>query len=111
MNTECLFCSIAHGDAEKLVWQNDVAAAFRDIHPQAPVHVLVVPKQHIENLDHLDDQDLAGKLLLAVREVAHALDLKGGWRLRVNNGRSAGQVVDHLHFHVLGGRNMPEDPH
>jgi histidine triad (HIT) family protein len=102
---DCLFCSIANGDPSKLVWHNDVAAAFNDLHPKAPVHILVVPKQHIENLDHLDDPELAGKLLLAVREVAHAAGLKGGWRVRVNNGRPAGQVVDHLHFHVSGTKN------
>ncbi|MDB5178091.1 MAG: histidine triad nucleotide-binding protein [Patescibacteria group bacterium] len=111
MKDDCLFCSIANGDAEKLVWQNDIAAAFKDIHPQAAVHILVVPKQHILNLDHLDDPELAGQLLLAVREVAHAVGLKGGWRVRVNNGRSAGQVVDHLHFHVLGGQELKHDAH
>jgi histidine triad (HIT) family protein len=100
---ECLFCSIANGDATKLVWQNDVAAAFNDIHPKAPVHVLVVPKRHVENLDALDgDTELAGQMLLAAREVAHAHGLKGRYRVALNNGRPAGQVIDHLHLHVMG---------
>src|SRR4051794_40970296 len=99
---DCLFCSIANGDPSKLIWQNDVAAAFRDIHPKAPVHVLVVPKQHLTSLDDLDDADLAAKMLLAVREVAFAQGLRGRWRLQVNTGRPAGQAVDHLHFHILG---------
>jgi histidine triad (HIT) family protein len=99
---DCLFCSIANGDAEKLVWQNDVAAAFKDIHPKAPVHLLVVPKVHVEKLDDLDDEALAGQMLMAVREVAHAAGLKGRFRVALNNGRPAGQVIDHLHFHVLG---------
>lgn len=101
---DCLFCSIANGDTEKLVWQNDVAAAFNDIHPKAPVHILVVPKRHIESLDDLNDPELAGKLLLAVREVAHQAGLKGRYRVQINTGRPAGQVIDHLHFHILGGK-------
>ena len=105
---DCIFCSIANGDPEKLVWHNDVAAAFNDLHPAAPVHILVAPKTHIESLDQLDDSDLAGRLLLAVREAAHAVGLKGKWRLQVNNGRSVGQTIPHLHFHVLGGMTMAE---
>ena len=108
MKDDCLFCGIANGGPEKLIWQNDVAAAFEDIHPQAPVHILVVPKQHIENLDHLDDPELAGKLLLAVREVAHAAGVKGAWKVKINKGEKAGQVVFHLHFHILGGKDMSE---
>jgi histidine triad (HIT) family protein len=99
---DCLFCNIANGDQEKLVWHNDVAAAFNDIHPDAPVHVLVVPKRHVANLDDLDDPVLAGQMLMAVREVAEAVGLKGGYRVGINNGSAAGQVIDHLHFHVMG---------
>ncbi len=100
--SDCLFCSIASGDKANLVWENDQAAAFKDIHPKAPVHLLVVPKQHLGSLDELEDRELAATMLLAVREVAHKAGLKGGWKLQVNTGRPAGQVVDHLHFHVLG---------
>ena len=103
---DCLFCSIANGDAEKLVWSNDFAAAFNDIHPKAPVHVLLVPKKHVAMLDHLSDPDLAGKLLLAVPEVADKLGLKGAYRVQINNGKPAGQIIDHLHLHILGGREM-----
>lgn len=98
---DCIFCKIANGD-QNLIWQNDVAAAFKDLHPKMPVHVLVVPKQHIEKLDDLDDVELAGQLLMAVKEVAEKVGLKGRYKLAVNNGRSAGQIVDHLHFHILG---------
>ncbi len=104
---DCLFCSIAK-DPSKLIWENDVASAFRDIYPKADVHVLVVPKKHVENLDELDDPALAGELLMAVKEVAHTLGLEGRWKVKVNNGRMAGQVVDHLHFHVLSGSTKPE---
>ncbi|MBW3537932.1 HIT domain-containing protein [Candidatus Parcubacteria bacterium] len=102
----CLFCSIANGDPDKLVWQNDTAAAFNDIHPKAPVHVLVVPKRHVEKLDDLDDAELAGQLLMAVRQAAEAAGVKGAYRVMVNNGAPAGQVVEHLHFHILGGRRF-----
>lgn len=105
---DCLFCSIANGDPTKLIWHNEVAAAFADIHPEAPVHILVAPKAHIENLDYLDDPELAGKLLMAVREVAHAAGVKGAWRVKINNGRGVGQTIPHLHFHVLGGMEMAE---
>jgi histidine triad (HIT) family protein len=102
---DCIFCSIANGDPEKLVWHNDVAAAFKDLHPDAPVHLLVVPKRHIQSLDQLDDTQLAGQMLMAAREVAHAAGVQNAWRLRVNTGAKAGQVIDHLHFHVLGVRS------
>ncbi len=99
---DCLFCSIANGDTSKLVWQNDIAAAFNDIHPKAPVHILVVPKQHVENLDDLTDPELAGKLLMAIRQVAHQAGLEGAYRIHLNNGKAAGQVVPHMHWHILG---------
>ena len=105
---DCIFCKIAGGDPKNFVWQNDVAVAVKDLYPKAPVHVLVMPRQHMPNLDHLEDSELAGKLLLAVREVAHAVGLKGRWQMRVNNGRTVGQSIDHLHFHILGGKEMPE---
>lgn len=105
---DCLFCSIANGDPSKLVWQNDMAAAFNDIYPKAPVHILVVPKSHLANLDELEDKDLAGKLLMAVREAAHDAGLKGRYRVMINNGKTVGQSVEHLHFHILGGKEFSE---
>ena len=105
---DCLFCSIANGDPAKLVWQNEVAAAFNDIHPKAPVHILVASKRHIGSIDELEDPQLAGQLVMAVREVAHQAGLKGRWRLQVNNGRAVGQTIEHLHFHILGGKDMAE---
>ncbi len=105
---DCLFCSIANGDAEKLVWSNDIAAAFNDINPKAPVHILVVPKQHITNLNELDDAELAGKLLMAVREVADKVGVKGAYRVHLNNGKAAGQVIPHLHWHILARSSVAE---
>jgi histidine triad (HIT) family protein len=101
MKEDCLFCQIAN-DSTKLIWENQVAAAFNDIHPKAPVHVLVVPKRHVEQLDALTDEALAGALLLAVREVARQTGIQRGYQVRIHNGWAAGQEVDHLHFHVMG---------
>jgi histidine triad (HIT) family protein len=101
---DCIFCSIANGDSDKLVWQNDVAVAFKALHPDAPVHLLVVPKKHVQSLDQLEDAQLAGQLLMAAREVAHVSGVQNAWRLRVNTGARGGQVIHHLHFHVLGAR-------
>jgi histidine triad (HIT) family protein len=99
---DCIFCKIANSDPKGLVLQTETVAAFNDIQPKAPVHILVVPRKHIDRLDSLTDKELAGDLLLAVREAAHKAGLKGRFRVAVNNGREAGQIVDHLHFHVLG---------
>jgi histidine triad (HIT) family protein len=102
----CIFCSIANGDPSKLVWSNDVAAAFNDLHPKAPIHILVVPKTHVDKFDDLEDSQLAGQMVHAVRMTAEASGLKGAYKIIVNNGKAAGQMVDHLHFHILGGHKV-----
>lgn len=107
MNT-CLFCKFVKDGGVPLVWENEDVIAFKDIHPKAPVHLLVVPRRHMVNLDELDDPELAGRILMAVRDVAHAAGVKGGWQVRVNNGEKVGQMIPHLHFHILGGKVMPE---
>ncbi len=99
---DCLFCKLA-ADSTGLIWENQDAVAFRDIHPKAPIHILVVSKQHIARLDDLSDAALAGRLLLAVSEVAELVGVKGAYKVHLNNGRTAGQLVDHLHFHILAG--------
>ena len=101
----CLFCEIAN-DPTKLIWENDVAAAFKDIHPVAPVHVLVVPKTHIKNLDALSDIDMAGKLVMAVREVVSIFGLIEAHKVLIQ-----GIELDHLHFHVMSDeRYKPDAP-
>lgn len=100
---KCLFCSIA-ADSSKLIWENQYAAAFNDINPKAPVHVLIVPKQHFTQLDDLEGKNLAGELLLAVRTVAKQTGAKGAYQVRIHNGKAAGQVVDHLHIHLLSDK-------
>jgi len=93
---DCIFCSIANGPADKLIWQNEYAAAFKDLNPKAAVHVLVVPKLHIKNIDALDDEALAGKLVMAVREVSRHLGLVEANKILVQ-----GIDMDHLHFHLM----------
>ncbi|MCS7008634.1 MAG: histidine triad nucleotide-binding protein [Chthoniobacterales bacterium] len=97
----------------KIVLEDDECVAFHDINPQAPVHVLVVPRKPISRLIEAgeDDRELLGHLLLRAAEVARRLGLaEGGFRVVINNGRNAGESVPHLHVHVLGGRPMSWPP-
>lgn len=93
---DCIFCKIASGETGKLVWENDVAAAFLTIEPLAPVHILVVSKQHVKNIDALADEQLAGRLIMAVREVIKLYGL-----VEANKVLIQGKDIDHLHFHVM----------
>lgn len=110
--SDCIFCRIADGAFGKdFVAQNEHAVAFRDIQPQAPTHVLIVPRRHIPSLRDLrpEDGDVAVALLHMAREVAEREGLyEGGYRVTTNDGPDAGQTVFHLHFHVLGGRKLTE---
>ena len=103
----CIFCQIVAGEipAER-VHEDELTLAFADIQPQAPTHLLVIPKRHQASLEELDDPALGGALLAAARTVARQAGLDGGWRLIVNTGSDGGQEVDHLHLHVLGGRPL-----
>lgn len=107
----CLFCRIVRGEipSEK-VYENDYVYAFRDISPQAPVHVLAVPKKHFSSLDDLDGADdrEISECLRAVSRIAALENLTGGYRLVSNCGPDACQSVRHLHFHILGGTKMGE---
>ena len=97
----------------EIVWEDDDALAFRDVNPQAPVHVLIVPKRVISRLADATEDDVAllGKLLLASRNVAEKLDLlKSGYRVVINSGPDAGESVPHLHVHVLGKRALAWPP-
>lgn len=106
----CIFCQIAGGGtATPFLYQDDDVVAFRDIQPQAPVHVLVVPRRHFASLNEARDERLLGRLLAAARGVAAAVGLDQ-YRLVVNTGVDAGQSVPHLHLHVLGGRVMAWPP-
>ena len=108
--SDCIFCKIAnHEIATNLVYEDELVAAFRDMNPQAPVHVLVVPKEHYANIvDGVPAQTLAA-MAHAVKEVARIEGvLDSGFRVIANTGEDAGQTVHHLHWHVLGGVHMSE---
>lgn len=91
-----------------IVYEDDLALAFRDIAPQAPIHILLIPKKPIPRLSDStpEDQALLGHLLLTVPKVAEKVGLANGYRVVINNGKEGGQTVDHLHLHILGGRQM-----
>lgn len=114
MSEDCLFCRIASGEAEaEIVDEDERWVAFRDVNPQAPTHVLVIPREHVASVEELadDQRDLAGELLLAARDVARQEGLaEDGYRVVANTHREAGQSVFHLHLHVLGGRRMRWPP-
>jgi histidine triad (HIT) family protein len=108
----CLFCRIVRREIPaSIVWENAHALAFHDIKPEAPTHLLVVPKRHFASLNDAADAQLLGELLLAAREIAEGEGLaQSGYRVVVNTGRDAGQTVFHLHVHVMGGRHMKWPP-
>ncbi len=95
-----------------IVYEDDRCLAFRDVAPQAPTHVLVIPKKPVASLDQLADEDapLLGHLWLVIRNLAQELQLTDGYRVVVNCGKDGGQAVDHLHFHLLGGRALNWPP-
>jgi histidine triad (HIT) family protein len=112
--TDCIFCKIAKGEIPaKIVFQNDEVLAFRDLNPQAPTHILVIPKKHIATTNDVTaaDEALIGKMLLAAKQVAKDEGIAdSGYRTVMNCNRGAGQTVFHIHLHVLGGRAMGWPP-
>ncbi len=112
-SVDCIFCKIVAGDipSDKVHEDQDVVA-FRDLNPQAPVHVLVVPRKHIASLNEADagDRAVLGQLLLTTQKLADQLGVRSGYRVVNNCGASAGQSVFHIHFHLLGGRPMSWPP-
>ncbi|HEV2416584.1 MAG TPA: histidine triad nucleotide-binding protein [Terriglobia bacterium] len=105
--TDCIFCRIVQREIPaKIVFEDEAALAFEDIRPEAPVHLLVIPKQHIASLSEVTgaDQDLIGHLFAVAGNLARERNLEGGYRTVMNNGAGAGQTVFHLHVHLLGGR-------
>ena len=110
---ECLFCKIIDGTIPApRVYEDDQCIAFADINPQAPVHVLIVPRQHIVSLAEATQEDAAllGHLLWATTEIARQKNLNNGYRTVFNSGSDGGQTVEHLHIHLLGGRHMGWPP-
>ena len=108
----CLFCKIINGDIPSAkVYENEYVYAFRDINPQAPVHVLVVPKLHIASADEVNGENsvYVSKIFEAIPEIAKVEGLANGYRVITNIGEDGCQSVKHLHFHVLGGKKLPEN--
>ena len=113
MSSDCLFCKIVAGTIPvQTLFEDGSCVAFPDIHPQAPVHVLVIPKEHIGSLAKVGAEHtvLLGQLMAAAAEVARMQGLEKGYRVVINTGDDGGQTVGHLHLHVLGGRHMGWPP-
>ena len=113
MSQPCIFCRIAAKEVSAgIVHEDENVLAFRDLSPQAPTHVLVIPKRHVTSLSEMADADasLLGALMLAAKHVAQAAGLASGYRVVTNTGRDGGQSVGHFHLHVLGGRPMSWPP-
>jgi histidine triad (HIT) family protein len=109
---DCIFCKIVKGDIKAdIILETDDYVAFKDINPQAAVHVLIIPKSHYDSLNELDDTGLIGRLVEGARSVAEKLGVKdNGYRLVLNTGKKAGQEVFHIHFHLLAGRPFSWPP-
>ena len=108
----CLFCKIINGEIpSSKVYENEYVYAFRDINPQAPVHILVVPKIHMSSVDDVcaENSVYVSKIFEAVTEIAKAEGLVNGYRVITNVGVDGCQSVKHLHFHILGGKTLPEN--
>lgn len=108
---DCIFCNIVQKSTPaKLVHEDEQAIAFEDIHPKAPIHLLVVPKVHLASLAHAtpEQQQLLGHLLQVVQKIAQDRNI-AGYKTVINTGREGGQVVDHLHLHLLAGQKQAED--
>ncbi|NLC03047.1 MAG: histidine triad nucleotide-binding protein [Tissierellia bacterium] len=106
---DCLFCKIINKEIpSELLYEDDKVIAFKDINPQAPVHFLVIPKEHIESANHINDhnKDLIGHIFNIISKLASEQDLELGYRIVNNCDSHGGQTVNHLHFHILGGRQM-----
>lgn len=107
----CLFCKIINGEipSEK-VYESETILAFKDINPQAPVHILVIPKMHIESLNGINEDNIGvvADIMLVIKQLAEEFSLQSGYRVVTNIGDNGGQTVHHLHFHILGGEKLTE---
>ena len=105
----CIFCKIIKGEIpSNKVYEDDEILAFNDINPMAPVHILVIPKKHIESANEIKEEDelLIGKMFTVIKKLAKENNLDNGYRIVNNCGEDGGQAVKHLHFHLLGGRKL-----
>jgi len=114
-NKDCLFCKIVRGEIKAdIVYQDKEVVAFKDIHPIAPVHILIIPTKHIGSIVQIqnEDRELMGKLIVTAKKIADDLNIsKDGYKLLFRVGRYGGQEVGHIHLHLIGGAEMVEDIH
>ncbi len=106
---DCVFCKIANNEIpSKKIYEDEEIVAFNDLEPQAPVHILIIPKEHIENTNHISERncDIIGKIFMVAAKIAKEYHLENGYRIVNNCGQDGGQTVKHLHFHLMGGRKM-----
>lgn len=111
--SDCIFCKIANKEINSnLVYEDESVVAFRDLNPQAPQHILIVPKKHVANITELDDKELAAHIFTEVvpKIAAEVGVAEKGFRLVINTGEEGGQTVNHLHVHLIGGRSMQWPP-
>jgi len=109
MSTDCLFCKIAAGDIPAdIVYSDDKVIVFKDIAPKAPIHLLIVPREHVESLAELNPEHdaLIAHMMRLLPKIAKDQGLEGGFRTTINTGKDGGQVVFHLHIHLLGGQKF-----
>ncbi|MGL4485145.1 MAG: histidine triad nucleotide-binding protein [Anaerovoracaceae bacterium] len=108
---DCIFCKIVNKEiSAKIVYEDEKILAFEDLDPQAPTHVLIIPKTHVASLDELNDKELAGYIMTKIKDIAKELGLKNGYRTVINTGEDGMQTVFHLHIHLLGKRKMTWPP-
>lgn len=110
-DSNCIFCKVVDKQIPaKLVLEDKDYVAIRDINPQAPTHILIIPSEHVRNINEFEDATALGKLFHVVKEIAKQENLADGFRVVVNTGENGGQTVDHLHIHVIGGRPLGWPP-
>lgn len=110
---DCIFCKLALGEIKTdMVYEDESIACFKDANPVAPVHLLVVPKKHIESLNQLNEEDLElmGHIMLKIKDIAKETGLENGYRVIINTGEDGQQTVKHLHVHIIGKRKMTWPP-
>ena len=111
MPADCVFCKIiASGETENVIYRDELATAFHDIHPVAPVHILIVPNKHISSVNEMTEEDeaLIGHLFSVAKKIAREQGVaESGYRLSINTGPNAGQSVHHIHVHLMAGKALP----
>lgn len=108
---DCIFCKIVSGEIpSKVVYEDENVLAFNDIDPQAPIHIVVIPKKHFANILELNDSSILSAIFESIKKIAAEQKMKDGFRIVCNTGSQGGQTVEHLHFHILSGRNLQWPP-